>query len=59
MIYDNITKEEVDIINEPMQNNRQEMQGEPMERGEMLEKPDGEENMKKEGIPEKPEGETI
>lgn len=59
MIYDNVTKEEANIINEPMQNNRQPMQGEQMERGEMLEKPDGEGNMKKEGVPEKPEGEII
>lgn len=59
MIYDNVTKQKANIINEPLQNNRQGMPGEPMERGNMLEKPDGDEKMKKEGIPEKPEGEKI
>lgn len=58
MIYINLTlKQEPMLINEPMQNDKQQMPGGQMQQGEIPEKPDGEGNMKKEGVLEKPNGE--
>lgn len=58
MIYTNlIIKQEPMLINEPMQNDKQQMPGGQMQKSEVPEKPEGEDSIKKEEPPEKPEGE--
>lgn len=58
MIYTNlIIKQEPMLINETMQNDKQQVPGGQMQKGEVPEKPEGEDSIKKEEPPEKPEGE--